>query len=183
MSKVLSSNRKHTSVRRMQRRGTDRFTLIPPQGEAYHGRLLTLYEADSHSGAKVIAQPPRGALGTQEISVEWWHGTGDRVSYQLEAFTRPLDVPPDAPSPTRQLTGFVPKQHGFRFANAFPSVPDITIPIPFGKVEFGDASDGLCGGMVFSALDYFLAKRPIPTHGDSTHHGHVVRYIRQAFAK
>ena len=163
MSKVLSSNSKHASVRRIQRRGTDRFTLIPPQGEAYHACRLTLYEADSHSGARVIAQPPPGAPGAQEISVEWWHGTGDRVSYQLEAFTRPLDFAPDAPSPTRQLTGFVPKQHGFRFANAFPSVPDITIPIPFGRVEFGDASDGLCGGMVFSALDYFLAKRPIPS--------------------
>jgi hypothetical protein len=162
MSKALTSNRKHASLRRIQRRGTDRFTLIPPQGEAYHGCLLTLYEADSHSGARVIAQPPLGALGTQEIRVEWWHGTGDRVGYQLEAFTRPLDSPPDAPSPTRQSTGFAPGQHGFHFANAFPSVPDITIPIPFGKVVFGDASEGLCGGMVFCALDYFLAKRPIP---------------------
>jgi hypothetical protein len=41
-------------------------------------------------------------------------------------------------------------------------VPDITIPIPFGRVEFGDASKGLCGGMVFCALDYFLAGRPVP---------------------
>jgi hypothetical protein len=162
MSRVLSSNRKHSSVRRIRRRGTDSFTLIPPEGEAYHGCLLTLYEADSHSGAKVITQPPHGALGTQEISVEWWHGTGDRVSYQLEAFTRPVDSPANGPSPTQQVTGFVPRQHGFHFANAFPPVPDITIPIPFGRVEFGDASKGLCGGMVFCALDYFLAGRPIP---------------------
>jgi hypothetical protein len=162
MSKILSSNRKHASIRRIQRRGTDRFTLILPQGEAYHGSLLTLYEADSHSGARVIAQPPRGAIGMQEISVDWWHGSGDRVSYELEVFTRPVDFAPNAPSPTRQLTGFVPRQHGFHFSNAFPSVPDITIPIPFGRMEFGDASDGLCGGMVFCALDYFLAKRPIP---------------------
>lgn len=162
MSKILSHQRKHASVRRIQRRGVDRFTLIPPEGEAYHSCLLTLYEADSHSGARVIEQPPSGALGSQEISVGWWHGTGDRVSYQLEAFTRPVDFPADAPSPTRHLTGFVPGQHGFHFANAFPSVPDITIPIPFGRVEFGDASQGLCGGMVFCALDFFLASRPIP---------------------
>lgn len=162
MSRILSSDRKHASVRRMPRRGTDSFTLIPSQGEAYHSCLLTLREADSHSGARVIAQPARGALGTQEIRVEWWHGTGDRVRYQLEAFTHPLDSPPSALSPTQQLTGFLPKQHGFHFPNAFPAVPDITIPIPFGKVEFGDASQGLCGGMVFCALDYFLAKRPIP---------------------
>ena len=94
--------------------------------------------------------------------MEWWHGIGDRVSYQLEAFTSPVDDPPNAPSPTRLVTGFVPSRHGFHFANAFPSVPDITIPIPLGRVELGDASNGLCGGMVFCALDYFLAKRPIP---------------------
>ena len=110
----------------------------------------------------MVAQPERGALGPQEIHVEWWHGTGDRVSYQLEAFTRPLDSPPNASSPTQQRTGFVPKEHGFSFANAFPPVPDITIPIPFGRIELGDASKGLCGGMVFSALDHFLARRSIP---------------------
>jgi hypothetical protein len=110
----------------------------------------------------VIAQPPRGALGTQEIRVEWWHGAGDKVSYQIEAFTRPLNYPPNAPSPTQQLTGFVPREHGFHFANAFPAVPHLTIPIPFGRVELGDASKGLCGGMVFCALDYFLARRQIP---------------------
>lgn len=162
MSKVLSSNRKHSSVRRIKRRGTDRFTVTPAQGEAYHSCLLTLYEADSHSGARVVAQPPRGSVGPREITVEWWHGIGDRVRYQLDVFTRPLDVPAEAAPPTRQVTGFVPSQHGFRFANAFPSVPDITIQIPLGRVEFGDASDGLCGGMVFCALDYFLAGRPIP---------------------
>ena len=162
MSKVLSTNRKHTSVRRIQRRGTDRFTLTPPDGEAYYACLLTLTESDAHSGARVSAQLLRGALGTQEITVEWWHGIGDRVRYQFEAFTHPMDDPADAPSPTQQLTGFVPGQHGFHFANRFPSVPDITIPIPLGRVELGDASDGLCGGMVFCALDYFLAKRLIP---------------------
>jgi hypothetical protein len=162
MSKVLSTKRKHASVRRIQRRSTDRFTLTLPDGEAYYACLLTLTEADAHSGARVVAQPPRGVLGTQEIAVEWWHGIGDRVSYQLEAFTRPVDDPPNAPSPTRQLTGFVPSQHGFHFVNAFPSVPDIKIPIPLGRVELGDASNGLCGGMVFCALDYFLANRPVP---------------------
>jgi hypothetical protein len=163
MSKVLNTNRNHRSLRVIPRRGTDRFLLTLPKGEAYYACLLTLYQADLHSGAKVIAQPPRGARGTQEIKVQWWHGTGDKVIYQIEAFTCPIDDLPNAPSPTQQLTGFVPRQHGFQFANAFPSVPDITIPIPLGRIELGDASKGLCGGMVFCALDYFLAKRPIPT--------------------
>jgi hypothetical protein len=60
------------------------------------------------------------------------------------------------------MTGFIPSQHGFRFANSFPHVPDITLNIPFGKIVLGDAADGLCGGMVFAALDHFIAKRPIP---------------------
>lgn len=160
MPKILSTTRKHSSVRRISRRGTDRFTLTLPDGESYHSCLLTLYEADAHSDARVLAQPPRGVLGRQEISVEWRHGIGDRVRYQLEAFTHPADDP--APSPVRQVTGFVPSQHGFHFANAFPSVPVITIPTPLGKVELGNASNGLCGGMVFCALDHFFAKRPIP---------------------
>ena len=162
MAKIVSSSRKHASSLPIRRRGTDTFALIPAQDEAYYSCLLTLSESDSHSGARVIAQPPRGARGTQQISVEWWHGIADRVSYQLEAFTRAVDSPPNAPSPARQVTGFVPSQHGFHFSNRFPAVPDITIPTPFGKVELGDASKGLCGGMVFCAVDYFLARRPIP---------------------
>jgi len=161
MSKVLSTFRKHASVRRISRHGTDRFTLTLPDGEEYYACTLTLYESDADTGARVIAQPSRGALGTQEIRVEWWHGIADRVRYQLDAFTRPIGDPPGAPSPTQQGTGFVPSQHGFHFANAFPSVPAITIPIPLGRIELGDASNGLCGGMVFCALDYFLAKRQI----------------------
>jgi hypothetical protein len=162
MAKLLNKNRSHTSVRLIPRRGTDLFTLEVPKGQAYHGCLLTLYEADSHSGARVLAQPQPGSQGQQEIRVEWWHGVADRIRYQLEAFTRPVEPQANVPSPTCHLTGFVPTQHGFHFANRFPSVPDITIPIPFGKLQFGDASNGLCGGMVFAALDHFLAGRPIP---------------------
>ncbi|MBI3151763.1 MAG: hypothetical protein HYZ21_06495 [Chloroflexi bacterium] len=161
MSRILNNRRKHASVLPLQKSGRDIFSFKLPRGQAYHGCLLTLYESDRHSSARVIAQPPRGARGSQELCVEWWHGSGDKVSYQLEAFTQPADSL-NAHSPIRQLTGFVPEEHGFYFSNSFPSVPDITISIPFGRVEFGDASNGLCGGMVFTALDYFLAKRPIP---------------------
>jgi hypothetical protein len=162
MSAILNNKRKHSSVQPVERQGTDSFSIIIPRGEVYHGHLLTILESDAHSNAKVTSQPQPGACGRQKITVDWRHGRGDKVSYQLEAFTRPANPPQNAPSPTRQLTGFVPTQHGFHFANTFPSVPDITIPTPFGKIELGDASKGLCGGMVFCALDYYLAKRPIP---------------------
>jgi hypothetical protein len=162
MSKVLNNKRKHASALPVERHGTDSFSLSIPRGEVYHGCLLTINEADKHSGAKVTSQPPRGAHGKQEIKVDWRHGHGDRVSYQLEAFTRPQKDSQNPTSLTQQLTGFVPQQHGFHFPNAFPAVPDISFPTPFGKVQIGDASKGLCGGMVFYALDHFLAKRPIP---------------------
>ena len=162
MPKILSSNRKHVSTLPIQRRGIDKFALNLSPDEAYHSCLLTLVDSDSHSGAKVVAQPPPGARGPQQISVEWWHGVADKISYQLDGFTHAVAAPANAPSPSQQSTGFVPSQHGFHFSNAFPSVPDITIPIPFGRVELGDASNGLCGGMVFAALDFFLAKHPIP---------------------
>lgn len=166
MSKVINSHHKHTSVLPAPRRGTDRFTVTIPDGEAYHGCLLTLLESDSHSGAKVVDQPRVGARGMQEIRVEWWHGMGDKVAYQFEAFSGPLDSPPDAPLFVQHRTGFSATRHGFRFMNRFPPVPDIVIPIPFGRVELGKASDGLCGGMVFCALDYFLAGRPVPDAED-----------------
>lgn len=53
---------------------------------------------------------------------------------------------------------FLPSEHGFDFVNCFDSGP-----IFWG---LGDASLGLCGGMSFAALDYFLAKRKPPEFGD-----------------
>jgi len=54
-------------------------------------------------------------------------------------------------------TTFDPKLHGFHFRNAFDNV---TL---FGKVK----SQGLCGGMAYASLDYFLAGIPVPTHVES----------------
>jgi hypothetical protein len=146
----------------MEKHGTDRFSFTVQRGHEYYGCNLTILESDRHSSAKVTSQPVRGSSGKQEVNVDWWHGTGDKVSYQLEAFSRKIGSPANTLSPTRCDTGFVPSKHGFHFPNAFPSVPDVTISTPLGKVEVGDASNGLCGGMVFCALDHFLARRPVP---------------------
>ncbi|MFD1615311.1 hypothetical protein [Gelatiniphilus marinus] len=55
---------------------------------------------------------------------------------------------------TKKMTAFEPKQHGFKFDNTFKNI-------------FIDALDwrtgGLCGGMVYSALDYYNTRgRSIP---------------------
>jgi hypothetical protein len=56
------------------------------------------------------------------------------------------------------VPGFLPSTCGFRFANRFPPGPTLTI----GRVDprflgVGDASAGLCGGMVLTARDLFEA--------------------------
>ncbi len=52
---------------------------------------------------------------------------------------------------------FLPSQDAFAFTNAWPSEPAVVVPTPFGKISIGNAAAGLCGGMVFAALDYWHA--------------------------
>jgi hypothetical protein len=55
--------------------------------------------------------------------------------------------------------GFLPSRHGFAFDNAWPEQPAVVLPTPFGDIGIGNAGGGLCGGMVFAALDYWLVER------------------------
>jgi hypothetical protein len=57
---------------------------------------------------------------------------------------------------------FQPSQHGFSFLNSWPSQPAVVLKTPFGDIDVGDASGGLCGGMVFAAMDYWHADRIPP---------------------
>ncbi len=69
----------------------------------------------------------------------------------------------------RVVTGFTSQVHGLKFANHFElvnlsrfSLPLIhTRPISLGRIVYG-----LCGGMCFTALDYYTAGRPIPEIAD-----------------
>jgi hypothetical protein len=53
--------------------------------------------------------------------------------------------------------GFEPLSDGFAFTNSWPAAPAVTVSTPFGPVGIGNAANGLCGGMVFAALDYWIA--------------------------
>ena len=65
------------------------------------------------------------------------------------------------------VAGFLPSTGGFRFPNAWPKVPVTTLdPLPGVHIPVGDASNGLCGGMVFAARDFFEAGLALP--GDTT---------------
>ena len=55
-----------------------------------------------------------------------------------------------------QRTNFSPLQHGFKFANTFVNV---MADLPgFGKIE----TAGRCGGMSYTALDYYFNNLPVP---------------------
>lgn len=60
-----------------------------------------------------------------------------------------------------RVPGFLPSASAFRFVNSFPAgCPDVTIPLPgLGTVTVGDASAGVCNGMVYAVMDLFLAPR------------------------
>jgi hypothetical protein len=60
-------------------------------------------------------------------------------------------------------TSFLPSRHGFGFDNAWPTQPAVVVPTPFGDINLGRANAGLCGGMVFAALDFWNAKAAPPT--------------------
>jgi Ricin-type beta-trefoil lectin domain-like len=60
------------------------------------------------------------------------------------------------------VAGFTPSVNGLAFTNDWPAgEPDIVANVPpFGNVTIGDASNGLCGGMVFTVKDLHEAHRP-----------------------
>lgn len=69
-----------------------------------------------------------------------------------------------------RVGGFLPSINGFRFSNAFPSMPLLRIDLGVAQLPIGDASNGLCGGMVFAARDYFEAGlRPPPVSEPPLH--------------
>jgi hypothetical protein len=57
---------------------------------------------------------------------------------------------------------FVPSRDGFAFRNSWPEVPLTTITVGGVPIPIGSAANGMCGGIVFAALDYFTAGRSIP---------------------
>lgn len=55
------------------------------------------------------------------------------------------------------VPGFAPSTSGFRFANRFPPGPVLRLGIGSLSLPVGNASRGLCGGMVFAARDHHEA--------------------------
>ncbi|MFH8251086.1 hypothetical protein ACH3VR_12020 [Microbacterium sp. B2969] len=78
------------------------------------------------------------------------------------------------------LDRFLASTQGLHFPNAWPhGAPGFVADVaPVGRLRFGDAGNGLCGGMAFTASDLYLAKRRPPS--DTTPPGEdspLFRYI------
>jgi hypothetical protein len=62
---------------------------------------------------------------------------------------------------------FNPSTHGFKFQNSFPGIPflihrNLIINDLIHKLFFGKNLYGLCGGICFTALDYFYSEQELP---------------------
>jgi hypothetical protein len=79
---------------------------------------------------------------------------------------------------------FLPSRDGFAFLNSWPNNPAVTLQTPFGPVGVGNAARGLCGGMVFAALDYWhagLATPPDRPTADDPLYGFIVKRLVESW--
>jgi Beta/Gamma crystallin len=139
----------------------DSYLITIPATEVFHSSRLTILESLFGGDARIISQPAKGAAGTGSVIVEWQGGPSSTVQYQIEAFSSPPAIVPSGlqDSVTAQMTDFIPSENGFHFDNRFEAIP--VLPL-IGDLKVGDASKGLCGGMVYAALDYFSAGLEMP---------------------
>ncbi|MFI6297958.1 hypothetical protein ACIBEJ_40650 [Nonomuraea sp. NPDC050790] len=60
-------------------------------------------------------------------------------------------------------TAFRPSLHGFHFNNSWPDGTTLKhLDLGVVSLPIGDATNGLCGGMVYAAMDYFLSNQLAP---------------------
>lgn len=63
------------------------------------------------------------------------------------------------------VPGFLPSTRGWRFTNSFPqNTAHARVRVGNTELAIGDAANGLCGGMVYAARDYFHVGLPVPRH-------------------
>lgn len=110
------------------------------------------------------------------LSYTGGQGSHAEVNYVLEKST------------IRTVKGFDQSIHGFKFKNTdwkakgikLPVV-SITLPKPVGQIDISNTSEGMCGGMVYAVIDYFLAGKKIPQtmSPPSTESDPLFKYLKQ----
>jgi hypothetical protein len=161
MTKILNQTCRRGVLLPSAQGRRDSFRFEIPRGEVFHSSRLTILDTHLGGAAKIVRQPARGSAGNGSVVVEWQGGRSSSVQYQIEAFSsRSLDLPAaPAEAVTAQVTDFLPSVNGFHFDNRFEAVPALPL---IGELKIGDASKGLCGGMVYAALDYFSGGLEVP---------------------
>jgi hypothetical protein len=88
---------------------------------------------------------------------EVFHIGGDGNNTRTDVFLRP--------SAPHFIPGFKPSANGFKFTNNWGDVPYSLPPLRGSLLDFkyGNANNGLCGGMVYTVRDYYEASRLIPS--------------------
>jgi hypothetical protein len=83
-----------------------------------------------------------------------------------------------------RVPGFSPAASGFHFPNRFAKEPVLLLNLWVLKLPVGDASRGLCGGMVFAARDLFDAGLSPPPDTEAPRRGAALfRYlVRRLFS-
>ncbi len=85
------------------------------------------------------------------------------------------------------VDGFLPSIYGLKYSNVWPHVPYVELAIIGAKkIGIGDASNGVCGGMVYAARDLFERKMLAPPettapHADSNAFKFLLRRSLQSF--
>ncbi len=159
MTKILNEICQRGILFPSMRAHRDTFALSIPPGEVFHSCRLTILGAHLGGDARIVSQPRPGTTGSSRVVVEWEGTASGIVEYQVEAFSCPPPARAVQEIVTRQMTDFRPSIHGFPFDNCFEAVPPLTL---IGELKYGDASKGMCGGMVYAALDYFNAGLDVP---------------------
>lgn len=148
-------------------RGDDNFTFDLPAGDSLVRCTVTVMSG----GASLADAPAVGATGEVHVTVHWYYDAGKSAAYELEVISSSAGTTTIGPA-------FLPSRDGFKFNNDFSPHPDRQINVePFGFVGIGDASNGLCGGMVYAVRDYFEAGIPIPGATNTPESGPLFDYI------
>ena len=117
----------------------------------------------SYLVTKMVAGPGPSGTGSGVVAATPSASAPEASAASTAAIVTPVATP--AASPVRgaltvpvsvRVPGFKPSVNGLHFINAFPPEPDLTIDLPrVGSIAIGDASNGLCGGMVYTVRDVF----------------------------
>lgn len=104
-----------------------------------------------------IPNPPRGLyLVMQDDANAVIYNEKNIAVWSSGTYLEAVNHNPEGIPYTLVMTNFDPAKHGFRFNNNF------TVQTQFAGLN-GPTFSGLCGGMVYTVLDYFNANIPIPS--------------------